>query len=754
MGFRRRLLLLTLLAAAASLAVWLRVAWLQVLTADHWEQAARRARLSETVQQPRRGSIVDASGRSLVEDQPVMELVLVPSEWRQRQRFRCEACGSLHYREAGQPAPARPRCCARPGPLAALGEGDPAALEQALGLARGAIAVRAARRLAEVDRQVEAYTAWLAQEEGLDEDDFLVRDRIAAFRGNRESQPVVLAPDVGELPARLVALDEVGALRGLRLRPAHVRVSAVAGPLARVIGQAALPSREDLERARARAEELELDVPVGSSGLEQRYDAVLRGRPGRELRTRGDDLAAQEVLESEAAEPGSTLRLSASLEACAAAQRALESLPGLLTGYAPRTQPSGALVAMRADTGEIVALAELPAWQRPRDRVGYLPPGSAPEVLALPDREVGDWVPAHRVHGVALPEAEQQQQVARSSGFERVLLPWRLRRSRLEPLEAVPAGFDRERWRGSLALPAGEWLSRISQVAVEPGSTLKAFIGLAMLESGLPLPIQEEFACEGRQGEPGCHNHPLVGFEEALEHSCNQYFAFSLRDFATHWPTFRTSVAGFMDRMGFGQPTGSDLQGEARGRWLRSRRWEPGEVPEIPRDSGRMVAIGQGEVTATPLQMVRAVAALANGGRLVTPHLVQQVLAPGAQPRVPQPPVLDLGLHPEHVARVREGMRRVVYGDYGTARHSYPWGTIPARIFAKTGTAQVPVSWRPFHPGTTSRDVSHHWLVGFAEAPGQPPLAFALVYHARLEPAAGVTAARSAGEFLRWWFTR
>lgn len=754
MAFRHRLLVLTLVAAAGSLAVWLRVAWLQVVAAEQWQAAARRARVSEVVQQPRRGSIVDASGRALVEDQPVMELVLVPTEWRQRQRFRCEACGSLHYRAAGQPPPARPRCCASPGPLSWLGEGDPAALEQALGLPRAALAERAARRLAEVDRHVAAYKASLLEEEGLDEDDFLVGDRIAAFRTHRESQPVLVSPDVSEATARLVALDETGALRGLRLKPSHVRVSAVAGPLARVIGQAALPSREDLARARARAEELGLDVPVGRSGLELRYDAALRGRPGREVRTRGDDLSAQEVLESESAEPGSTLRLAASLEACGVAQRALESLPGLVTGYAPRTQPSGALVAMRADTGEIVALAELPAWQRPRDRLSWLPPGSGLEVLALPDREAGDWVPARRVHGVTLPEGEQQRQVQRSQGFERALLPWRLRRTALEPLAVLPAGFDRERWRASLSLPAGDQLSRVSQVAVEPGSTLKCFIGLAMLESGLPLPIREQFACEGRQGEPGCHNHPLVGFEEALEHSCNQYFAFSLRDFASHWPTFRHSVAGFMDRLGLGQPTGGDLQGEARGRWLRAQRWEAGEVPEIPRDSGRMVAIGQGEVTATPLQMVRAVAVLANGGRLVTPHLVQQVLAPGAQPRVPQPPVVDLALDPAHVARVREGMRRVVYGDGGTARHSYPWGTIPARIYAKTGTSQVPVSWRPFHPGATSREVSHHWLVGWAEAPGQPPLAFAVVYHARLEPAAGVTAPRAAGDFLHWWFRR
>jgi cell division protein FtsI/penicillin-binding protein 2 len=90
----------------------------------------------------------------------------------------------------------------------------------------------------------------------------------------------------------------------------------------------------------------------------------------------------------------------------------------------------------------------------------------------------------------------------------------------------------------------------------------------------------------------------------------------------------------------------------------------------------------------------------------------------------------------------------------GTARHSYAWSRVPARVYGKTGTAQVARSWRPFQPGENVRGVSHQWFVGFAEAEGRPPIAFAVVYHARLEAGAGATAARTAGAFLEWWFRR
>ncbi len=755
MVFRRRLLVLMLLAAAGSAAIWLRVAWLQVLDAEHWATVARRASERSVDLEPRRGAILDAEGKPLVEDRPVLELVLVPGLWKARQRLRCESCGTLHFLDPGDARPRRARCCKTPStPLTPLGEGDLAPLEVLLRLEPGELARQASLRQRTIDGMVARYALRLLED---DEDDFLVQDRVAVFRQNRESWPVLLVSEVDEAAARLIALDEAGVTQGLVLRPGHLRVAAEAGQLARALGQASRPSSpEELARARRdfQGEDIDFDTPLGKSGLEGRYDRQLRGRSGHEVRIRDDQRAFSEVVESVPPVPGGAVRLSASLAGCEGAQRCLAALPDLEALYAPRTRASGALIAMNATTGEILALAELPAWSPPAAEPAWLPPRSGVEVLPLADLELGDWVPARQVPGEQLPEAERRRQLARSDGFARLLLPWRLRAAPRLAWDPLPAGFRHDLWRRSLALPAGDLLSRVSQVAVEPGSAMKIFIGLAMLESGLPLPVQSAFTCDGERGHPGCHDHPRVDFEEAIQHSCNQYFAYSLRNFSSHWPTYRASVGAFIDRLGFGHRTGSDLEGEARGRWLRADEWRQGEDVLIPRDSGQMVAIGQGEVTATPLQMVRAVALFANGGRLVTPRLAARLEGADGRSTPPDLPTIDLGLKPEHLARVRDGMRRAIYQPGGTAYGKFDWGTIRARIYGKTGTAQVSPSWRPFQPGPATKDVTHQWFVGFAEAEGRPPLAFAVVYHARLEKAAGVTAARTAGAFLSWWFGR
>ncbi|MFV1959118.1 MAG: penicillin-binding transpeptidase domain-containing protein, partial [Planctomycetota bacterium] len=172
---------------------------------------------------------------------------------------------------------------------------------------------------------------------------------------------------------------------------------------------------------------------------------------------------------------------------------------------------------------------------------------------------------------------------------------------------------------------------------------------------------------------------------------------------------------------------------------------EPGGPLVLLPDDGQNVAIGQGPVTVTPLQMVRGVAAIANGGLLVTPHVV---LRSNGRP-LPEP-VVDLRLDPDDLARVREGMRGVVYGAGGTARHR-DLQDLPATVYAKTGTSQPGAWWTP--GGRPDRGPWHHWFVGFVEAPGRDPLAFACVLHARTEGAAGRTSAHAVAQFLDWWLT-
>lgn len=174
----------------------------------------------------------------------------------------------------------------------------------------------------------------------------------------------------------------------------------------------------------------------------------------------------------------------------------------------------------------------------------------------------------------------------------------------------------------------------------------------------------------------------------------------------------------------------------------RTRSDEP---RRIRRDDGLNIGIGQGPVLATPLQMARAMAAIANGGRLVTPQVGWKL-----DGRVqPAPPAVDLGWEPRFVARVKAGMQDVVID--GTARNA-GFGKVPARVYGKTGTAQVGAAWRPFSLPGEDADTWHHWFVGFAEGPGGNPVAFACVLHSRTEDAAGMTAAEAVADILAYWF--
>ena len=148
-------------------------------------------------------------------------------------------------------------------------------------------------------------------------------------------------------------------------------------------------------------------------------------------------------------------------------------------------------------------------------------------------------------------------------------------------------------------------------------------------------------------------------------------------------------------------------------------------------------------MTATPLQMVRAMAAVANGGTLVTPHVVAQ-----ADGRSFPLPSTTIPVPRQDLDKVRAGMRGAVYSPGGTA-----FGTalksLPGTVYGKTGTAQPGGWWTP-EPGPP-KGVWHHWFVGFYEQPGRPTLAFACVLHARREAAAGLTSAKATHEFLTWW---
>jgi penicillin-binding protein 2 len=274
-------------------------------------------------------------------------------------------------------------------------------------------------------------------------------------------------------------------------------------------------------------------------------------------------------------------------------------------------------------------------------------------------------------------------------------------------------------------------LDRTIRMALPPGSVFKTLTAIALLEAG-SLDPQKPFTCRGYLKRPDrqrCEiyvhhgvGHGEVTLADALAQSCNVYFFHHAAELPPG------AMADWAGRLGFGRPTGIDLPGEAAGilptpetiAKLEGHAWHASDTQSM--------AIGQGALTATPLQVLRMMAAVSNGGRLVSPHVVQAVtrgrlptcqgatgilpvfqpgtgkmpVAPDGKMPVAPPQPID-GLKAATLAAVAEGLRRVVADPKGTAHGSVAIDSVP--IAGKTGTASV---------GEGRAD--HAWFAGYVPA--------------------------------------
>ncbi len=262
-----------------------------------------------------------------------------------------------------------------------------------------------------------------------------------------------------------------------------------------------------------------------------------------------------------------------------------------------------------------------------------------------------------------------------------------------------------------------------------PGSTVKPFIGLAGLDSGLRTADDRvlstgEFHIPGqRRGyrDSHAHGHGWTDLRKSISASVNTYYYKLALDMGI--ARFDT----WMRKYGFGQPTGIDLIGESSGilpspEWKRAHSHEPWYVGETV-----IAGIGQGFWKATALQLVRATAALADGGELRRLHLVRDrrdgYQAPW-QP-MPEPPPVRISDNPAHLAAVRDGM----VGTMQPGGTGYAAGIgAPYQIAGKTGTAQK-VSRRgavSVDPHQLPLALRHQaWFIGYAPA-DNPTIAVAV----------------------------
>jgi penicillin-binding protein 2 len=286
-------------------------------------------------------------------------------------------------------------------------------------------------------------------------------------------------------------------------------------------------------------------------------------------------------------------------------------------------------------------------------------------------------------------------------------------------------------------------LNRATMAQLQPGSTMKPFVGLGAITQGV-VTADTGIECtgymmkpngkrwpwgrcwvaskyEGNKDVPSVAHHPIpvphptgfLTYPDALERSCNVYFETLAEKLGLE------GLSDWDERFGLGRTTGIGLA-EARGRLPRSYNGPAGAIRQKTWFSG----IGQDPVAATPIQMANAVATIARNGVWMRPRL----LSPDEQARLgvtlpvlkaaPRgdadvadddagdgkpdvgkaalptvwPDAYDLNLNPTALAAAREGMQRVVYGSAGTGdavvRHAPALQGL--RICGKTGTAQAP----------------------------------------------------------------
>lgn len=230
--------------------------------------------------------------------------------------------------------------------------------------------------------------------------------------------------------------------------------------------------------------------------------------------------------------------------------------------------------------------------------------------------------------------------------------------------------------------------------AYPPGSTFKPTQALLLLQEGIITPETQYSCTRGYHSgglTVGCHGHgsPLP-LRPALQTSCNGYFCHGFKAMIDRRSKYGSSSAAFevwknhLVTMGYGYRLGVDMPGEVRGfipnsafydRFHGQGRWSANSIISV--------AIGQGEVLATPLQVANLAATIANRGWFITPHVVKGVQDTVIDElyRTRRYPDIDAG----YFDVVAEGMRMAVTG--GTCRGAQ---LRDIEVCGKTGTAQNP----------------------------------------------------------------
>jgi len=448
--------------------------------------------------------------------------------------------------------------------------------------------------------------------------------RLASYKAERLA-PRVLKVDVPMQTASYLA-EHSAAFPGVAVEESAVRVYPGGSLAAHVLGYTGEISETQL--ASATLPDAKIGDIVGKSGVESYYDKVLQGEKGFRRFEVDNQGRVRTVLAEGAPRAGKDIRLTIDKDVQAVAEKALADAITEAHRQGFTKSHAGAAVVLNVKTGAVVAMASAPTYD--------------PSVF-LGGISDADWAMLNK----------------KSSDY---------------PLN-----------------------NRAIMGAYPPASTFKAVVAMAGLQTGLITP-STSFNCPGfwtgmgKQWGKWCwlhSGHGTLSLNRAIEQSCDGYFYNVGKRF---YDAKGEKLQDFARTMGLGAKLGIDLSGEVSGRipdiaWKKAYNKNYPEYQQwLPGDTVNM-AIGQGDLLVTPLQLASAYATLGNGGKVVRPHVLDAVLAPdGTASVVTSVAVIsDPKLSAANLATLRHALVGVT--TTGTGRGSFVG--FPVSVAGKTGTAQV-----------------------------------------------------------------
>lgn len=512
-----------------------------------------------------------------------------------------------------------------------------------------------------------------------------IEQKVKAVRESADPfQSVLLKTEVDQKTA-LILKERRLALPGVETRYETTRVYEFGDVMGHILGYTGRMSEDELEEYRALG--YGVSERVGKAGVELTYEQELRGSPGRsqiEVDATGKEVRE---IDSEPAQPGSNLVLTID----AVLQKEVQRI--LLDSVAGLDSRKAVAMVMDVHTGEVLASVSLPTYN-------------------------------NNLFSYRVDDAEYAKLI---NNPKKPLLD-----------HAIAEKFA-------------------------PGSTFKLVTGSAALQEGVAttrttitsrgsLSVPREYDPTVKDVFPDWHpNLGALDFYRGIAMSSDVYFYCLAGGHCS--PDFQGDglgnerLARYARMFGFGEPTGVDLPGETEGLvgdalWLN--QVSKGEQQWYTADTFYM-GIGQGYIEATPLQVLRMTATIANGGELLQPRFVREVRdVDGGVIKPAKPQVIRrVAVDPKNLEAVRDAMRAAV--TQGTADKAAVPGV---SIAGKTGTAEF--GTQVGAGSVYGKYKEHGWMVAFG--PFEEPEIAVVVFQE--EGSGASTAAPAAGRILDYYFNQ